>query len=60
MIYFLISLFTIDNISVSVQKSNFTLVFSKTAWNLNSGEIGKQAVSILHTLRLLFQNVSNT
>ena len=41
MIYFLISLFIIDNMSVSVKRSNFTLVFSKTAWNVNSGEVRK-------------------
>ena len=37
--------FTINNISISVKRSNFTLVFFKAACHPNSGAVKKQGES---------------
>ena len=56
----LIPFFTINNKSVSVKKSHFTLVLFKAACHANRGAVRKQAGSNSYISRHIFQNFSNT
>ena len=50
----------INNISISVKGSNFTLAFFKAACHANPVEFRKQAGSSSYISRYLFQKFSNT
>ena len=51
---------TINNISVSVRRSNLTLVFFRAACHANPGAEKNFAGSGLHILRCIFLKFSNT
>ena len=47
--------FTINNISISVKRSNFTMVFFKAASHANLNTVRKRARSSSYILRHIFQ-----
>ena len=56
---YLLPFSTINNVSISVKRSNFTLVFFKAAFHVNPGAERNFAGSSLYTLRQIFLKVSN-
>ena len=55
----LITFSTINNISTSVNRSNFTFLFYNAAYHANPGAVRKRAGSSSYNLRKIFWKLSN-
>ena len=56
----LIPFCTVENLRISLKRSNFTLILFKVACHANRGAVRKQAGSNSYILRHLFRKFSNT